>query len=52
MKTEFYFYLFLMFLLCILLIITYDTGKTNLMILDGIVLILCHNYLLHINLDE
>lgn len=52
MKIEFYFYAFLMFLLCIFLIITYEGEKTNLMILDGITLILCHNHLLNINKEK
>lgn len=43
------FYMILMFVLCIILIITYENGNTNLIILDGIALILCQNVLYHID---
>lgn len=46
------FYMILFFILCIFLIIIYENGDTNLLILDGVTLILCENYLLNIDKDK
>ena len=42
----------LIFLLYVFMVIGYFKGDTNMMILEGIPMILCYNYLLNIDKDK